>query len=540
MPGIRETVRTLLFLVAAVPLGALGAALLIAGWTVTLCLAITPLVVPALRGFRGAVGLVARAEAALAHALLDTAAVRPRASSPGRPGYWRSVPNVLGDGSFWRQQVYLLYRYVLGGAIAIAEVSLLGASLGTIALPIYYRWSNMSFGSWHVDTLGRSFLLVPAGIIGLVVALAPVRPLGALSRSLVRGLLGAGVEEPRPPAAARAARRRWLAVHASLFAFLTLLTTLIWALTTRAYYWPVWVILGLGVPLAIHAWVELVDARPELVRAARATRALAIVAGVAGVLSLLEILIWAVTSRGYFWPVWPIIGFAVVVGAHAAVVAVDTRRSGPLSERIATLETTRAGAVDQQETELRRIERDLHDGAQARLVALGMSIGMAEQKLASDPAGAQELLAEARRGAREALEELRDLARGIHPPVLADRGLEAAISALANRTPLHVRVMIDVDERPPAPVETAAYFVVAEALANTGKHARAEHVDIAVRRRGGALLVEVVDDGVGGADRSGSGLSGLARRVEALDGSFEVASPPGGPTTVKAVLPCGS
>jgi signal transduction histidine kinase len=373
-----------------------------------------------------------------------------------------------------------------------------------------------------------------------VVALSLVRPLGALSRSLVRGLLGANGEELRPPAAARAARRRWLAVHASAFAFLTLLTTLIWALTTRSYYWPVWVILGLGVPLAIHAWVELVDARPELVRAVRGTRALAIVAGVAGVLSLLVVWIWAITSRGYFWPVWPIIGFAVVLGAHAAVVAVDTRRNGPLSERIAALETTRAGAVDQQETELRRIERDLHDGAQARLVALGMSIGMAEQKLASDPAGAQQLLAEARRGAREALEELRDLARGIHPPVLADRGLEAAISALANRTPLHVRVMIDVDKRPPAPVETAAYFVVAEALANTGKHARAEHVDIAVRRRGGTLVVEVVDAGVGGADRSGSGLGGLARRVEALDGSFEVASPPGGPTTVRAVLPCGS
>ena len=133
---------------------------------------------------------------------------------------------------------------------------------------------------------------------------------------------------------------------------------------------------------------------------------------------------------------------------------------------------------------------------------------MAEQKLDSDPEGAREMLADARRGAREALEELRDLARGIHPPVLADRGLEAAIWALASRTPLHVRVMVDLDRRPAPPVESAAYFIVAEALANVGKHARAEHVDIAVRRRIDSVVVEVVDDGVGGASLSGLGAAG--------------------------------
>jgi signal transduction histidine kinase len=209
-------------------------------------------------------------------------------------------------------------------------------------------------------------------------------------------------------------------------------------------------------------------------------------------------------------------------------------------ERITVLETTRAGAVSQQDADLRRIERDLHDGAQARLVALGMSIGMAEQKLASDPEEAQKLLAEARLGAQEALEELRDLARGIHPPVLADRGLEAAVAALADRTPLRVNVAVDVDQRPTPPVESAAYFVVAEALANAGKHAVADQVDIAIRRDGGALVVEVVDDGHGGADPAGNGLAGLARRVEALDGTLEVTSPAGGPTTLRAVMPCAS
>ena len=159
---------------------------------------------------------------------------------------------------------------------------------------------------------------------------------------------------------------------------------------------------------------------------------------------------------------------------------------------------------------------------------------MAEQKLASDPGGAQELLAEARRGTREALEELRDLARGIHPPVLADRGLEAAIAALADRTPLHVDVVVDVRRRPPRAVESAAYFVVAEALANTGKHAHAEHVDIDVRDDAGDSSSSRSSTTAPAAPNpGGSGLRGLARRVEALDGDARGLSPAGGPTTVQ-------
>jgi signal transduction histidine kinase len=211
-----------------------------------------------------------------------------------------------------------------------------------------------------------------------------------------------------------------------------------------------------------------------------------------------------------------------------------------LTQRIETLTTTRAGAVDQQEAELRRIERDLHDGAQARLVALGMSIGMAEQKMADDPEGARQLLEEARTGAGQALKELRDLARGIHPPVLADRGLEAAVTALADASPLRVAVHADVGQRPAAPVESAAYFVVAEALANAGKHSQAKRVDIRMIRDEDVLTVEVADDGVGGADPGGSGLSGLRRRIEALDGTLRVASPAGGPTVIRAEMPCGS
>src|SRR5205085_5981874 len=158
---------------------------------------------------------------------------------------------------------------------------------------------------------------------------------------------------------------------------------------------------------------------------------------------------WAITGGGYFWPVWPMLGVSIVIGVVALAVGSSAQRS-EMATRIETLESTRAGAVDLQDSERRRIERDLHDGAQARLVALGMSLGMAEQKLAADPDAARDLVAEARVGVEQALRELRDLARGIHPPVLTDRGLEAAIAALTDRSPVPVSVHADVPERPPA------------------------------------------------------------------------------------------
>ena len=166
---------------------------------------------------------------------------------------------------------------------------------------------------------------------------------------------------------------------------------------------------------------------------------------------------------------------------------------------------------------------------------------MAEQKLAHRSRGRAPLLAEARTGAREALEELRDLARGIHPPILTDRGLDAAIAALAARSPIHVRRSTSTSRAAAAAVETAAYFVVAEALANASKHADASRVDVSlVRVDDGCSSSRSCDDGRGGADPAGNGLTGLRQRVEALDGRLRVASPDGGPTTVRAELPCGS
>jgi signal transduction histidine kinase len=536
----RAGIRTSVYLVVALPLGAVILATMIAGWALCALSAVTPLAPAALGGFRAAVGGLVRIDMQLAAALLGTSAESPMRSA-GRIGYWRGARNVLSDPVFWKQQVYLLQRLVVGGALAIIELALLTAAGAAISEPLAYRWSDPSIGPWQPASLGQALLFVPAGLLALLASALLVRPFGALARSLIVVLLdGSASALATPFAHTRQMRVRLLDVHAAVFVAVSLLTNVTWALTSRGYYWPVWPMLVVGVPLAMQTWVMLVDLRPVVARRQRLTRALAIQEGLSLAFAAFLVCVWAITTRGYFWPAWPILVLVVAFAIHAAVVLGPALRSGALAERIATLETSRAGAIDQQESELRRIERDLHDGAQARIVALGMSLGMAEQKLASDPDGAREMLADARRGAREALEELRDLARGIHPPVLADRGLEAAISALAGRTPLHVRLMADLDRRPAAPVESAAYFIVAEALANVGKHARAEHVDIAVRRRGESLVVEVVDDGVGGASLSGSGLQGLARRVEALDGALEIASPQGGPTTIRAVMPCGS
>jgi signal transduction histidine kinase len=337
----------------------------------------------------------------------------------------------------------------------------------------------------------------------------------------------------------RAPLGRAVTIHATAVAGVGLGLVVLWALTSRGYFWPVWPMLALAFGLAIHAWVERVRRYPQRWLRWRLNQAFAIHSGVWASFLAFAVGIWAAAGGGYFWPVWPAFVATIALGAHAAAVRSRSPDREALAERVMALETSRAGAVDVQESELRRIERDLHDGAQARLVALGMSLGMAEQKFATDAEAARELLAEARAGAGEALRELRDLARGIHPPVLADRGLDAAVRALAAASPIAVTVSVVMPKRPKAPVESAAYFVVAEALANAGKHGRATRVDVRIAGSDAELSVEIHDDGRGGADASGSGLTGLRRRVEALDGRFEVISPPGGPTTIRAQLPAG-
>jgi signal transduction histidine kinase len=210
-----------------------------------------------------------------------------------------------------------------------------------------------------------------------------------------------------------------------------------------------------------------------------------------------------------------------------------------LRRRTEHLRASRARGVDAAEFERRRIERDLHDGAQQRLLAVAMDIGRARAKLDEDPEGARALIEQAHSGTKEAISELRDLARGIYPAILTDRGLDPALSGLAGRAPVPVEVDVDLPERPPAAVESIAYFIVAESLANVAKYARATQVSVRVAREDRWVVIEVIDNGVGGAvARPEGGLSGLADRAATIDGMLIVDSPPGGPTIVRADLPC--
>lgn len=210
-----------------------------------------------------------------------------------------------------------------------------------------------------------------------------------------------------------------------------------------------------------------------------------------------------------------------------------------LAERVRVLTETRRDAVDTSAAELRRIERDLHDGAQARLVAMGMDLGTIEMLLDKDPAQARRLLAQARQSSVDALAELRDLVRGIHPPVLAERGLGDAVRALALRLPVATEVTVELDGRADAPVESAAYFAVSEILTNAVKHSGADRIWVDVHHREGMLRITVTDNGRGGAViAAGAGLAGVERRLGTFDGVLAVSSPAGGPTMVTMEIPC--
>ncbi|MDS1269293.1 sensor domain-containing protein [Lipingzhangella sp. LS1_29] len=303
----------------------------------------------------------------------------------------------------------------------------------------------------------------------------------------------------------------WLFINATLGLLLTLLPLALLAQAVQAVlinlYWP-------ALP-GVH-WVMFVPVQDA---------ATALLALLPGLLCLL-----------LFWWLSPVCMRAYARLSRLLLAPTENQR---LAARVQHLHESRADTVDAQASEVRRIERDLHDGAQARLVSLGMSLGLAEEIFDHDPATAQRLLAEARATTQQALTELRSLVRGIHPPVLVERGLQGAIRALVVSQAIPVTVDIDLPGRPPAPVESAAYFAITEVLTNITKHAAAERAWVRVNHGRGRLVIVVGDDGVGGADRSGgSGLRGIERRLDAFDGTIGIVSPAGGPTIVTMELPC--
>ncbi|HEY5400600.1 MAG TPA: histidine kinase [Trebonia sp.] len=377
-------------------------------------------------------------------------------------------------------------------------------------------------------------VLAPIGGSGLPILGLTLRytdGLAALERSRFAGM--AGVEVPDWPADPRR-RYRWLVIP-GLAAFTgratwgkicyplprLLASTLLFPIVVA--FWAVG-LLTLPFTLPLYLWLRP-GRRASIDGAAR--RGWLARAG------------WAV-SRGLLFAGAPRVSRSLA-SADAALTRWLLSPPADLAARVTELELSRERVVDAAEDERRRIERDLHDGAQQRLVALAMELGRAKAKFGNDPEGARELVDRAHLEAKAALTELRNLVRGVHPPILTERGLDPALSGLAALCPIPVDVHVEVPVRPKPAVEAVAYFMVAEALTNVAKHSRASHVSVMVEGHGfpGSLTVLVSDDGIGGADPRGAGLSGLADRVSGVDGELSVESPAGGPTMISAVLPCG-
>ncbi|MFF0591128.1 sensor histidine kinase [Streptomyces sp. NPDC003781] len=357
------------------------------------------------------------------------------------------------------------------------EIAHLLANLPAALLGFTYVVTMLSVGvGLTVTVIGLP--LLAAGLLG-------ARQLGKLERARARMLLGVRVDEPSPlPLRSR-----------------------------RGFFAQLWMLLKdpVGWRTVLYEFIRF----PW------------------GVLTFLVTL----TSLIVLWPVLPFVARGLA-NADRAMVRGLLSPSDELERRIAELESDRGVVVDTAAADLRRIERDLHDGAQARLVNLAMGLGLAKEKLLEDPDAAAAMVDEAHGEVKLALQELRDLARGIHPAVLTDRGLDAALSSVASRCTVPVRVTVDLAERPAAAIEGIAYFTVSELLQNVSKHSGASSASVEVWRSSDRLLIQVEDNGRGGARLDGgTGMKGLADRLSAVDGLFVVDSPEGGPTTITAELP---
>ncbi|MBT2444432.1 sensor domain-containing protein [Streptomyces sp. ISL-36] len=380
---------------------------------------------------------------------------------------------------------------------------------------------------------GAGLLITFLGIPVLAGALAMCRGFGAVERARARGLLGLDVSAPEPVRGRTGGAMSWMGAMLKSGAS--------WRHLLYAILHMPWAVFAFSVAVTFWAWGWALFTYPLW------QWVFPMYAGQDGLqlygdgthdLYLDSPFELAVTSG---------VGLLFVLAGPwiiRSLVAVDRLMVGGLlgpsrlATRVTELETDRGVVVDTAAADLRRIERDLHDGAQARLVALAMDLGLAKEKLAEDPRAAARMVEEAHGEVKTALQELRDLARGIHPAVLTDRGLDAALSSIAARCTVPVSVEVDLPARPVPAIEGIAYFTVSELLQNVSKHAEARRAWVDVWRAGDRLMLQVRDDGRGGADTAAaSGLAGLTERLDAVDGILAVDSPAGGPTTVTAELP---
>jgi signal transduction histidine kinase len=407
------------------------------------------------------------------------------------------------EATTWWSLTHVLLDVIVGSVTFTVTVTLLATSVGLL-------------------------VTFPLALPVVWLLFAASRLMGRLERSRLEALLGARLADPVPPLQGRSwwarlverlkSRPRWREIAHQLLALpLGLLTTVgasvVWCGSAAL----------LLLPLYVNA-LPADTAKFGLFEVSQGAGSAA--AALAGLIGL--VLVAPRVTRAL-----------AELDIAAARRLLAPRPRDELGEQVSRLETSRAAAVDSAEAERRRIERDLHDGAQQRLVALAIDLGTARERLDQDPAGGRQLVADAHEEAKAALKEIRDLVRGIHPVILEDRGLDAALSAVVARSPVPVALQVDVAERPSGAVESTAYFVVTEALTNVARHARATRAAVTIARAGDRLVVEVRDDGVGGAAiDGGTGLRGLRDRVTALGGAMYVVSPAGGPTSLLVDLPC--
>jgi signal transduction histidine kinase len=423
-----------------------------------------------------------------------------------RGGALMTVLGALWSARSWRATLHA----ILGLALGISACAVI---VGLVVVWFAAVWSLLDgpTGGWVL-----AVAYVAMAVTGPVLLLWCVRAFGALQRARFRAVLG--VEIPAPPRVAGGWPLRLVRPWRTPATWRQLAYHLL-ALVIGAVGGALVAICWLAGALALAGAGELWSWRPAGIGLGATVLALA----------MLPAAPWL--ARG-----------VARVDEVAARALLGPSRSEQLAQRVEALARSRADIVVATDAERRRIERDLHDGTQQRLVSLAMNLGMARANLTDAPEPARQAIEQAHDQATQALAELRDLVRGLYPAVIDDRGLDAALSGIAARAPLPVRLRVDVATRCSPSIEAIAYFVVSEALTNVAKHAHATHTEVTVERTGDRLRIVVSDDGHGGAAAGGdgSGLRGLVQRAAAVDGTLTIHSPPGGPTTITAELPCES
>lgn len=549
--------RDVAYLTVAMLTACLALAVWVTGLTLVISLAVfivgVLVVIPVAKAFEWTCNLD-RVNARLAGVTIGSKYVRAASGD----GFIDRIKLTARDPQRWRDLAWLLVHSVVGFTFGVVVLSLIFTGLVALSLPV--TWDHWPSGdvvwAWlDIDSQAKAWAGAGLGLVWLIVTLGIARALTVVHVAIAKALLSPISGRPQPTMempetaftteAAAVSEPGWstaaaareidsedmnrLLIHGAVSAVISALMVVIWMGSGFGTFWPVWVWLALALGVAAHVMVLRARQYPgDWLRLAFESSV---------VISAACVIVWVFSGFGTFWPFWVVVGLGTALAGAAAFVLKPWEDRDGLMERVETLVRTRRETVDAQANELRRIERDLHDGAQARLVALSMQLGRAEARLGDRPEEA-ELVRAARAEASAAIGELRDLARGIAPPVLADRGLVAAVDALCQRSAVEVTLTSHVSGRLPLAVESCAYFVCAEGLTNVAKHADGATAEVVLRREGGLLVCEVCDDGPGGADPTSPGLTGLRQRVAALDGRLLVDSPSGAGTTIRAEIPC--